>query len=63
MDKVEHRHGYQNAIHYRAQSDHIAIFDERTGILLTGDTVYPGNLYIRNWETYKASIRRLASFC
>ena len=47
MDTVEHRHGYQNAIHCRAQSDHIAIFDERTGMLLTGDTVYSGNLYIR----------------
>lgn len=40
----------------------IAIFDERTGWLLTGDTVYPGRLYVRDWAAFKASIHRLARF-
>jgi hydroxyacylglutathione hydrolase len=40
----------------------IAVFDRRTGILLTGDTVYPGRLYIRDWMAYRASIARLAAF-
>ncbi|MBK6938852.1 MAG: MBL fold metallo-hydrolase [Planctomycetes bacterium] len=40
----------------------IAIFDERTGWLLTGDTVYPGRLYVRDWAAFKASVHRLARF-
>lgn len=40
----------------------IALFDERTGWLLTGDTVYPGRLYVRDWPAFKASIHRLARF-
>jgi glyoxylase-like metal-dependent hydrolase (beta-lactamase superfamily II) len=43
-------------------SDHIAVFDRQTGILLTGDTLYPGNLYIQNWQHFKESIRRLVDF-
>ena len=43
--------------------DHIAVFDERTGILLTGDTLYPGNLFVQDWPSYKASISRLADYC
>jgi hydroxyacylglutathione hydrolase len=40
----------------------IAVYDRRTKILLTGDTVYPGRLYIRDWPAYRASIARLAAF-
>jgi len=40
----------------------IAVYDRRTRILLTGDTVYPGRLYIRDWPAFKASIERLAAF-
>ena len=40
----------------------IALFDERTGWLLTGDTVYPGRLYVRDWDAFRASIHRLARF-
>ena len=37
----------------------IAIYDRKTGIMLTGDTVYPGRLYVRNWQAFKTSISRL----
>jgi hydroxyacylglutathione hydrolase len=44
------------------QSDHIAIYDRNRGILLTGDTFYPGRLFINDFAAYKASIAFLASF-
>jgi hydroxyacylglutathione hydrolase len=44
------------------QSAHIALYDRQTGLLLTGDSVYPGHLFITNWTEYRASIRRLAQF-
>ena len=44
------------------QAEHVAIYDRRTGLLLTGDTLYPGLLFINDWTSYRASISRLASF-
>jgi glyoxylase-like metal-dependent hydrolase (beta-lactamase superfamily II) len=44
------------------QAEHIAIYDRRTGLLLTGDSLYPGFLFVRDWATYRASISRLAAF-
>lgn len=44
------------------QDESIAVYDARTGWLLTGDTVYPGLLYIKDWQTYRSSIRRLTQF-
>ncbi len=41
---------------------HIAVFDPRTAILLTGDVLYPGLLTVRDWPAYRASARRLAAF-
>ena len=41
---------------------HIAIYDRRTGILLTGDTVYPGRLYVSAQQDYRDSIDRLVAF-
>ncbi len=41
---------------------HIALYDRRTGILFTGDTLYPGRLYISNFSDYVASIHRLVMF-
>jgi glyoxylase-like metal-dependent hydrolase (beta-lactamase superfamily II) len=43
-------------------SDHIALYDRRTGLLLTGDSLYPGRLYIEDWAAYRASIARLTTF-
>jgi hydroxyacylglutathione hydrolase len=41
---------------------HIAIYDRQTGILLTGDTLYPGLLFINDWAAYRTSVGRLAQF-
>jgi len=40
----------------------IALYDRRTGILLTGDTFYPGRLYVRDTTAFAESINRLAAF-
>jgi hydroxyacylglutathione hydrolase len=40
----------------------IALYDRRTGILLTGDTLYPGRLYVRDAPAFAASIDRLVDF-
>lgn len=44
------------------QAESIAIYDEQTHWLLTGDTFYPGRLYIKDWQTFKNSIKKLVSF-
>ncbi len=38
---------------------HVALYDAQTGILFTGDTLYPGRLYIQDWTIYRASVTRL----
>ena len=40
----------------------ITLYDDRTGLLLTGDSVYPGRLYVRDFEAFRASIDRLVAF-
>ena len=37
----------------------IAVHDERTGLLLTGDSVYPGRIYVRDFPAYVDSLNRL----
>ncbi|MBA2540993.1 MAG: MBL fold metallo-hydrolase, partial [Deltaproteobacteria bacterium] len=44
------------------QTSHIALYDRQTGLLLTGDSLYPGFLFISNWNDYRASTARLADF-
>jgi glyoxylase-like metal-dependent hydrolase (beta-lactamase superfamily II) len=41
---------------------HITMYDTRTQFLLTGDTLYPGWLTVRNWPAYLHSARRLQQF-
>ncbi len=41
---------------------HIALYDGRTGLLLTGDTFYPGRLYVYDFAAFRASIERLVAF-
>src|SRR5258706_599371 len=41
----------------------IALYDFNTNILLTGDSFYPGRLYVRDWQAFRSSIIRLAEFC
>lgn len=40
----------------------VAVYDSQTGWLLTGDNLYPGRLYVKNWNEYRSSIQRLADF-
>jgi hydroxyacylglutathione hydrolase len=40
----------------------VAFYDRKTGIVLSGDTFYPGRLYVVDWAAYKASIQRLVDF-
>jgi hydroxyacylglutathione hydrolase len=40
----------------------ITIFDRATGFLLTGDTVYPGRLYVFDAAAFVASLDRLVEF-
>lgn len=41
----------------------VTFYDEETGILLTGDTIYPGRLYVFDWSAFDSSIDRLIDFC
>ena len=40
----------------------IAVYDRLTGVLLTGDTFYPGRLYVRDTAAYARSVSRLVRF-
>jgi hydroxyacylglutathione hydrolase len=40
----------------------VAFYDRRTGILLTGDSLYPGRLYVTDFAAFAASIQRLVDF-
>ena len=40
----------------------IALYDRRTGLLLTGDTMYPGRLYVADPVAFRQSARRLTAF-
>lgn len=40
----------------------LAFYDRKTGILLTGDTVYPGRLYVTDFVAFTRSIQRLVDF-
>lgn len=44
------------------EQTHVAFYDRRTGLLLTGDSIYPGYLFVESWATYRESIARLAAF-
>jgi glyoxylase-like metal-dependent hydrolase (beta-lactamase superfamily II) len=44
------------------QEESIALYDARTRWLLTGDTVYPGLIYVKHWDAYLNSISALARF-
>jgi hydroxyacylglutathione hydrolase len=40
----------------------VALYDRQTGILLTGDSLYPGRLYVRDFPAFQASTERLIAF-
>jgi hydroxyacylglutathione hydrolase len=41
----------------------VTYYDRQTRILLTGDTVYPGRLYVIDWPRFVRSIDRLVEWC
>lgn len=43
---------------------HIAVYDRQTGVLLTGDTLYPGRVYINvaDPDVFAESVQRLVDF-
>jgi hydroxyacylglutathione hydrolase len=44
------------------QKASIAVYDYETKILLSGDSFYPGRLYINDWQSFKLSTQRLVDF-
>jgi hydroxyacylglutathione hydrolase len=42
--------------------DHVALLDRTRGLLLSGDTLLPGTLTVRDWPAYRESTKRLARF-
>jgi hydroxyacylglutathione hydrolase len=44
------------------EQTHMAYYDSKTHVLLTGDMLYPGLLTVDDWPAYRASVRRLSDF-
>jgi hydroxyacylglutathione hydrolase len=44
------------------QAASIAIYDTSSKLLLTGDTFYPGRLYVDDWSAFRKSIQKLSTF-
>jgi glyoxylase-like metal-dependent hydrolase (beta-lactamase superfamily II) len=42
--------------------DSVAIYDYEQRLLFTGDTLYPGMLFVEDWATFPDSLRRLIQF-
>jgi glyoxylase-like metal-dependent hydrolase (beta-lactamase superfamily II) len=43
-------------------ASHIAVYDRETRLLLAGDSLYPGRLYVFDWPAFRASVARLGAF-
>lgn len=41
---------------------HIAFYDRNTGLLFTGDTLYPGHLFVQSWMPFRTSASRLSQW-
>ena len=41
----------------------VTYYDRYTGLLFTGDTIYPGRLYVLDWAAFVRSIDRLTEWC
>lgn len=44
------------------EASHIAVYDRHTGLLLSGDTLYPGLLVVNDWAAYFRSAASLGAF-
>lgn len=42
--------------------DHVAFYDPVSGFVVTGDSLYPGRLYVTDWPAYRRSMERLADW-
>jgi glyoxylase-like metal-dependent hydrolase (beta-lactamase superfamily II) len=40
----------------------VAFYDRNTGVLLAGDTMYPGRLYVNDFPAFQESVERLIKF-
>jgi glyoxylase-like metal-dependent hydrolase (beta-lactamase superfamily II) len=40
----------------------VTYYDRSTGLMLTGDTLYPGRLYVFDWSAFTATVDRLLAF-
>ncbi|MDH6132158.1 hydroxyacylglutathione hydrolase [Kitasatospora sp. MAA4] len=40
----------------------VTFYDRSTGLLFTGDTVYPGRLYVEDWPAFGRTVDRLIAF-
>ncbi|MFG2621383.1 MBL fold metallo-hydrolase [Streptomyces sp. NPDC048507] len=45
------------------QESALVFYDRHTGALLTGDSLYPGRLYVEDRAAYSATVDRLLDFC
>jgi glyoxylase-like metal-dependent hydrolase (beta-lactamase superfamily II) len=41
------------------EASHIAVYDHGSHLLLSGDSLYPGHLFVSRWTDYRASMQRL----
>ena len=44
------------------EASSIALYDRQTGVLFTGDTLYPGRLYVADASAFVLSVQRLVDF-
>ncbi len=44
------------------QEEALTLYDAKTKWLMTGDTLYPGYIYIKDWNSYRNSINKLVDF-
>jgi glyoxylase-like metal-dependent hydrolase (beta-lactamase superfamily II) len=44
------------------QEEAISLYDHHTKWLMTGDTLYPGYIYVKDWQAYRNSIEMLTNF-
>lgn len=40
----------------------VALYDRRTAVFMSGDNVYPGRLYITDWDAFVKSTQRMVDF-
>ncbi|WP_440874175.1 MBL fold metallo-hydrolase [Thalassotalea sp. PLHSN55] len=44
------------------QAQAITLYDDQTKWLMTGDSLYPGLIYVKDWQAYRNSIKRISEF-